>query len=244
MTGSKNLDGAVKALLVGGAEGFLGLESVVHFANSGRRVAASVRTKADEERVRSMLQKRGVDAVRTYVCDLGDERATGEMIARAEADLGPIDGLFNAAGGFRWGTTPTLAPADLDFLWTANFKTAFNLARHMIPRMAARKAGRVVFVSSRATLEPVGAGMGAYVATKAAINALVSALAAENRDAGLNINAVLPSTIDTPANRQSMPGANFAAWVSIEALLGVIELFFGKEGAPLNGALLPVSGRV
>lgn len=235
---------AVETLLVGGAEGHLGLEAVVLFTARGLRVAASVRTRADEDRVRAALQSRGAGEVPVYACDLSDERATGAMIARAEADLGPLGGLLNAAGGFRWALTPDLTAADLDFLMTANFRTAVNLAKHLVPRMVARGFGRLVFVSSRATLEPVAPGMGAYVASKAAVNALVSALAAENRATGLNVNAVLPTTIDTPANRQAMPEADVAAWVTVPALLGIVATLLGPEGAPLNGALIPVAGRL
>lgn len=235
---------SVKTLLIGGAEGFLGFEACAYFAGRGLKVVASVRTDADAARVGTQLREKEVHGVRTFVCDLADDAQTGVMIARAESEVGPVDGLLNAAGAFRWGQTPDLPSADLALLWSANALTSFNLAKHLVPRMQARKAGRLVFVSSRATLEPVGAGMGAYVASKAAVNALVSALAAENKPHGLCVNAVLPTTIDTPANRQAMAGADFGAWVTIPALLGVVAVLLGAEGAVLNGALVPVGGRL
>jgi NAD(P)-dependent dehydrogenase (short-subunit alcohol dehydrogenase family) len=235
---------AARTVLVAGAEGSLGFAATQHSARAGLKVAASCRTAADAERVRGQIADAGLTGVTVLTADLADERAVASLIADAERALGRVDALVNAAGGFRWAHTVDTAVADFDFLMSANLRSSFLLAKHVVPGMQARGFGRVVFVSSRATLAPGDPGMGLYTASKLALNALIASLAAEVRKTGVTVNAVLPSTIDTPANRKAMPQSDPADWVTTEALLQLVDVFLGSDGTVLNGALLPVAGRL
>lgn len=154
-----------------------------------------------------------------------------------------LDGWIHCAGGFRFSQVDQVTDEDLDFLLNLNFKSAFLLAREILPGMKQRNFGRIVFVGARATLQP-GAGMGLYAASKAALNMLTLSLAEEVRKSNITVNAVLPSIIDTPANRRDMPGADFSSWVSRESLAEILFSLTQGMGDSIHGALIPVAGRV
>lgn len=227
-----------ESVLVAGAEGFLGRAAVEYFAKKGLKVVASCRTAKDLANVRGFVDEAKLRDVLAVEADLGDEAAV-ERLARS---AGAVDGLFNAAGGFRYGALGECSMADWDFLYAANLKSSFLLAKHVSAGMRARGFGRLVFVSSKATLGPTPANMGPYNATKAALNCLVEALAAEMKGTGVTANAIMPSTIDTPANRQAMPDQNPKNWVTTTQLLAVVDQLLGPVGEPINGALIPVAG--
>jgi NAD(P)-dependent dehydrogenase (short-subunit alcohol dehydrogenase family) len=221
----------LSSVLVTGAEGALGGVVVERFAQAGVRVVAAHRGDPPAE----LKSRDGVEWLRL---DLADRPAVEAALAAR-----PLDGLVHCAGGFRYGALDQLAPADLDFLLDANLKSTVHLLRVLVPGMRKRGFGRVVLVSARATLA-APANMGMYAATKAAINSLVEAIAQETLDAGININAVLPSMIDTPANRRGMPQADFSKWVAPAALADIIFSLTQPWGDPIHGALIPVSGRL
>jgi NAD(P)-dependent dehydrogenase (short-subunit alcohol dehydrogenase family) len=227
-----------ESILIGGAEGFLGKAAVEYFSAKGRRVVASCRTAKDLADVKAFVDKAGLKNVAVLEADLGDEAAVTKLLK----DSGPIDGLFNAAGGFRFGSITECSLADFEFLYAANLKSSFLLAKHAAPGMKARRFGRMVFVSAKGTLSQTTANMGPYTATKAALNCLVEALAAEVKGSGVTVNAIMPTVIDTPANRQAMPDQNPVHWVTTAQLMAVVEQLMGEVGEPINGALIPVSG--
>ena len=127
-------------------------------------------------------------------------------------------------------------------MYALNVLTALNASRSAIPHLVASGAGRIVNVGAMGALQ-AGAGMGAYAASKAGVHRLTEALAAEWKGK-ITVNAVLPSTIDTAANRASMPDADFAKWVRPEELANVILFLASDAASAVTGALLPVSGRV
>ncbi len=227
-----------ETILVGGAEGFLGRAAVEYFASKGRKVVASCRTPKDLADVKGFLDKAGLKNVVALEADLGSEAAVEKLFK----DAGTVDGLFNAAGGFRFGSITECSVADFEFLYAANLKSSFLLAKHATPGMKARRFGRMVFVSAKGTLSQTTANMGPYTATKAGLNCLVEALAAEVKGTGVTVNAIMPTIIDTPANRQAMPDQNPKLWVTTAQLLAVVDQLMGTVGEPINGALIPVSG--
>jgi NAD(P)-dependent dehydrogenase (short-subunit alcohol dehydrogenase family) len=190
----------------------------------------------------------------TYHSKAGPARAGLEWV---QADLGKptsvrgiagkirsADAWIHCAGGFRWAKAEDVRDEDIDFLIDANLKSALLLARELVPAMKERGFGRIVLVSTRATLQPPGAGMGAYAATKAGLNQLVLSLAEEVRAQDINVNAVMPTVIDTPANRKDMPGADFSAWVTPAQLAEIVFGLTQEWGKPIHGALIPVAGRL
>lgn len=164
-------------------------------------------------------------------------------VSEIEAEVGPIDGLVNCAGGFRWAKADDISDEDIDFLMGANLKSALLLVREVLGGMKERDFGRIVLISSKSTLQP-GTGEGTYAATKSGLNALTKSVADEVRQSDVNINAVLPSVIDTPANREEMSDQDFSRWVQREQLAEIIFRLMQSFGDPINGALIPVTGRM
>mgnify|MGYP001544585854 FL=1 len=128
-------------------------------------------------------------------------------------------------------------------MFAANLKTAVVSIKAALPRLLESSAGRIINVGAGAAARPAGAGMGAYAASKAGVHKLTESLAAELKDRGITVNAVLPGTIDTPQNRAAMPNADFARWVRPEAIAAVIAFLASEQAAAVTGALVPVYGR-
>jgi NAD(P)-dependent dehydrogenase (short-subunit alcohol dehydrogenase family) len=174
--------------------------------------------------------------------DLTDPAQAGQAIAAVIGRFGRLDALLNIAGGFVWQTTDDAEPA-WDRMHALNVTTALNASRAALPHLKASVEGRIVNVGSAAALK-AGAGMGAYGAAKAGVHALTQALAEELKATSVTVNAVLPSIIDTPANRKDMPDADPAQWVAPADLAAVILFLASPQSRAMTGALVPVTGRV
>jgi NAD(P)-dependent dehydrogenase (short-subunit alcohol dehydrogenase family) len=174
--------------------------------------------------------------------DLTDAAQANGAVAAVIGRFGRLDALLNIAGGFVWQTTDDAEPA-WDRMHALNVTTALNASRAALPYLKASDEGRIVNVGSAAALKP-GAGMGAYGAAKAGVHALTQALAEELKATSVTVNAVLPSIIDTPANRKDMPDADPAQWVAPADLAAVILFLASPESRAMTGALVPVTGRV
>lgn len=221
-------------VLVTGAEGALGSGVVDRFLASGATVIATYLAAPSAH----WRPSDRLIPVRMDVGDPGSVRAGFKSLADR-----PVDRWIHCAGGFRFASVENVTDEDLDFLLNVNVRSAFLLARELLPGMRRRNFGRIVFVGARVTLQP-GAGMGPYAASKAALNMLTLALADEVRASNITVNAVLPSIIDTPANRRDMPGADFSTWVRLESLAEILHSLTEPLGDPIHGALIPVAGRL
>ena len=220
-----------KNVLITGAQGALGSWVVEKFLNEGWSVTGTYFPSFQET-------CQVCSEVEWLKVDLADPQSV-----RGAFSAHSFDALVHCAGGFRYAASDQISDADLDFLINTNLKSAFYLVREILPGMKQRNYGRIVFVSARATLQPA-AGLSAYAASKAGLNMLTASLAEEVKSFDININAVLPSIIDTPANRRDMPHSDFSKWVSPEELAEVILTLTSPKGRPIHGALVPVSGRV
>jgi len=180
------------------------------------------------------------DGAATVHADLMDTAATGEVVAGVE----DLTAVVNLIGGFGMG--PKVEDAELeDFqrMWQLNLVPAFNLAKAAMPVLARREdGGAFVCVSARAALQPF-AGAAGYITAKAAVLAFVRALDAEYRDASVRANAILPSVIDTPANREAMPDSDWSKWVAPEQIGRVIAFLVSADSEVTSGAAVPVYGR-
>lgn len=174
--------------------------------------------------------------------DLTDPAQADKAVAKVVDRFGRLDALLNIAGGFVWQTTDDAEPAWAR-MHALNVTTALNACRAALPHLKASTEGRIVNVGSAAALKPA-AGMGAYGAAKAGVHALTQSLAEELKSTSVTVNAVLPSIIDTPANRKDMPDADPAAWVAPKDLAAVILFLASPESRAMTGALVPVTGRV
>ena len=220
-----------RTVLVTGARGVLGSAVAAHFREADCRVIGVARSMPKD----ALSKDGGIEWI-------GAELSQADEVRGAIAVLGqPADILVHCAGGFRFAMTDDISDDDVDFLIAANLQSALQMVRAVLPGMKASGYGRIVLVSSLGTLHPT-AGMSVYLATKAGLNAFVKAVADEVKDIDVTINAVLPSIIDTPANRKDMPDADPSKWVSPGDLATIISGLIANSA--INGALLPVAGRL
>ena len=228
-----NLKG--KCVVITGAFGTLGSAVVRAAQAAGASVASIDRATAPAGGAAGALLIGGVD-----LADASAAKATLDHIAQT---LGGLDALVNIAGAFRW---ETLAAGNLDtwdLLYRVNLRTAAAASQAAIPHLIARGGGRIVNVGANGAVK-AAAGMGAYAASKSGVARLTEALAEELKDHRITVNAVLPSTIDTPPNRADMPKADFDRWVKPEQLADVIVFLLSDRASAITGTLLPVVGRV
>lgn len=220
-----------KKVLITGAQGALGSRVVDRFLESGFQVTGTI----IPNKIESAVDRPNLEWLPV---DLADTQSVKKQISGRAFDI-----LIHCAGGFRYLPIEQVNDEDLDFLMNTNLRSAFLLAREVIPSMKRENFGRIVLISARATLQ-AGAGMAPYAASKAGLNVLTSALAEETKSFDINVNAILPTIIDTPANRKDMPHAHYADWVSPEQLAEIIFWLTSPFGKPIHGALIPVSGRL
>jgi 3-oxoacyl-[acyl-carrier protein] reductase len=223
-----------KVIVVTGASGALGKVVAEIALARGARVAGVDHTASQTAATDNRIELGGVD--------LSDAAAAKKAIDAAAAHFGRLDALVNIAGGFAFEMVADGNPNTWQHMYALNVLTALNASRSAVPHLVTSGAGRIVNVGAMGALQ-AGSGMGAYAASKAGVHRLTEALAAEWKGR-ITVNAVLPSTIDTPANRASMPGADFAKWVTPQELAEVILFLVSDAASAVTGALLPVSGRV
>jgi NAD(P)-dependent dehydrogenase (short-subunit alcohol dehydrogenase family) len=223
-----------KIVVVTGASGALGKVVAASALAKGARVAAIDHAASAMKATTERIEFGGVD--------LTDSAQAKKAIDAAASHFGKLDALINIAGGFAFETTVEGDPKTWQRMYALNVLTALNASRSAIPHLTASGAGRIVNVGAMGALQ-AGAGMGAYAASKAGVHRLTEALAAEWKGK-ITVNAVLPSTIDTAANRASMPDADFAKWVRPEELAEAILFLASDAASAVTGALLPVNGRV
>lgn len=175
--------------------------------------------------------------------DLTDAGAVEGMAYEVVQQFGQIDVLVNIAGGFRMGSpVHEMSLETWEFMMGLNARSVLHTARAIVPHMLQREQGKVVSIAARAGLKGK-ARMGAYVASKSAVIRLTESMSAELKDKGINVNCVLPGTIDTPANREAMPNANHDRWVPPEAIADVITFLASDAARAIHGAAIPVYGR-
>ena len=189
-----------------------------------------------------LAERLGPNALLLGDVDLVDEAAAVSAMASVVSRFGRIDVLFNIAGGFRWTKIADSHASDLEYLFRMNVQTTANAARAALPALKKSPGGRIVNVGALSA-EKAGPGMGPYAASKAGVHRLTEALAEELRDAGITVNAVLPSTIDTAQNRTDMPNADFSRWVAPADLAEVMLFLASEEAKAVTGALIAVRGR-
>lgn len=175
--------------------------------------------------------------------DLADETAAHAAMAEAGRCLGGLNALVNVAGGFRWEKLDGGSLESWDALYSMNLRSAVVACRSALPLLRAAAPAAIVNVGALGAVK-AGAGMGAYAASKSGVARLTEALAEELKDDGVRVNAVLPSILDTPANRADMPDADASRWVAPAQLAAVIAFLLSADAAAVTGACLPVAGRV
>lgn len=227
-----------RTALVTGGTGGLGGAVVGRLLDDGWRVVVPWVA----ERELAHVQER--DGLVLVQADLFDADAVAAVTARAtEEGDAPLRGVANLVGGFAMGAKVAEAPYDeFDAQLRLNLRPTYLVTQAALPHLVQAGGGGIVCVGSRAAVQPF-AGAAGYVTAKAAVIAFAQAVAVEYRDEGVRCNAILPSVIDTPANRASMPRADHGKWVAPAQIAAVVAHLLSDDGAVTSGAAIPVYGR-
>ncbi|HQR20309.1 MAG TPA: SDR family NAD(P)-dependent oxidoreductase [Burkholderiaceae bacterium] len=226
-------------VLITGAAGHLGHAVAAHFSASGVPLALLDR-QADA--LESLARDLPGSSVLPLSTDLLDPAAVAAAVSRAVDLYGGIAAAINLAGGFAMGDPVHATPAAVwQRMLDLNVNTMLHSCAAVVPVMQRAGRGAIVNVGAASALRGA-ANMGAYIASKSALMRLTESMAAELREHGINVNAVLPSVIDTPANRASMPDADPRRWVAPQDLAAVIGFLASEAARAIHGALIPVTG--
>lgn len=231
-----------KIVLVTGGTGGLGREVTMAFLEAGATVIVTFRRAEEFTAVVAAAQRIGAPPDGVSV-DVTDARAVEKCVAEIVAKHGRFDILVNTVGGYAGGTNLwEVDPRTYDQMLGLNLKAGFVLARAAVPVMIRQNRGWIVNIASKAALDH-GAGGAMYAASKAGALAMFDSLAAEVKPYNINVNSVLPSIIDTPANRKAMPGADYSKWPKPEEIARVILFLCSEEARVIHGAAIPVYGK-
>jgi NAD(P)-dependent dehydrogenase (short-subunit alcohol dehydrogenase family) len=219
-------------VLVAGGTGYLGTAVVRELLAAGYAITATWVVEREAERL-------SAEPVELVHADLFDPEQVGKAVDAAE----DLEAVVNLVGGYAEGPlVHETDPDQFDGLMRLNVKPCFLLARAAMPRLMERGGGAFVGVSARPALRPFPGAAG-YIASKAAVLALIKALDAEYKHHRIRCNAILPSVIDTPANRSAQPDADYSKWVQPEEIAKVVRFLVSEESGPMSGAAVPVYGR-
>lgn len=233
---------AGKVVVITGAVGNLGSATARLLQSAG---AKTILVDRSRERVNTTYADLvgSPDHLLAGNIDLSNASSLASLVAESLACFGRIDALVNTVGAFRGGQPVHESElADWDFLFNVNLRTTLLCCRAFIPAMLARKSGKIVNVASRDGLAGE-AGYAAYCVSKSAVLRLTESLAEELKACHLNVNSILPGTIDTPQNRHSAPTADFTKWVEPSAIAEVICFLLSDAARAINGAAIPIYGR-
>lgn len=232
-----------KIVLVAGGTGGLGREVTSAFLEAGATLTVTFRRAEEFAAVVDAAKRIGAVPLEGVPVDVTDAQAVEKCVAEIVAKHGRLDILVNTVGGYAGGTNLWEADSRVyDQMLALNLKAGFVLARGVVPQMIRQKRGWIVNIASKAAFDHA-AGGAMYAASKAGALAMFDSLAAEVKPHNINVNSVLPSIIDTPANREAMPGADFSKWPKPEELARVILFLCSEETRVIHGAAIPVYGK-
>ena len=225
-----------KTILVTGGTGGLGRAVTLAFLEEDANVIVTYRKQEEFDALKK------APALEGHVTDVTDEGSVRELVEDIVARHGQIDALVNTVGGYAGGIKFWEADAKVfDQMLALNLRSGYTLCRAIVPAMLRQKRGSIVNIAAKAALDPPG-GAAAYAASKAAAVAMVDSLAVDLRGTGVRANSILPSVIDTEANRRAMPRADFAKWPRPEQIARVILFLCSDDARVIHGAAIPVYG--
>jgi NAD(P)-dependent dehydrogenase (short-subunit alcohol dehydrogenase family) len=228
-------------VLVAGGTGGLGRAVSLAFLEEGAKVVVTYRQQKEFDALKSEAGANG-SAIEGHGVDVTDETAVRQLLAKVLAEHGRLDALVNAVGAYAGGVNLwDLETKVFDQMLALNLRSGYTLVRAAIPAMLRQKHGAIVNVASKASFDH-GAGAGAYAASKAAAVALMDSLAAEVKGTGVRVNSILPSIIDTEANRKAIAGADFGKWPKPNDIARVILFLCSDDARVIHGAAVPVYG--
>ena len=235
------MDFTGSVVAIPGGTGGLGRVVTLSFLRAGATVVTTCVVPSEQGR---LAREAGALRLSCLQVDVTDEDAVKRFAEEIVARHGRVDVLVNSVGGFAGGKPVwETDQATWDRMLNLNLKSVYLCAKAVVPQMIKQNRGRIVHVASRSSLKG-DAGLSAYAASKAAELVLTQSLAEELKPYRINVNAILPSIIDTEANRQAMPNADHSQWPTPEAIAKVILFLCSPDAEVIHGAAIPVYGRV
>jgi NAD(P)-dependent dehydrogenase (short-subunit alcohol dehydrogenase family) len=227
-----------KVVLITGGTGALGRAVAQAFGTSNATTVVTYIIEEEREDVKSKIKT----IAELVKADITKEDQAKKLVSHVIKTYDRIDVLVNVVGGYLGGkTVAELDETEWDKMMSMNLKSAFLISKHVIPLMVAAKHGKIVHISSRTGLKSDGYDS-AYSASKSGLIRLVESISEEVKEHNINVNCILPSTIDTEANRNAMPNSDFSKWVKTEDLANVVLFLCSEEAKLINGAAIPAYG--
>ena len=237
-----NVSFAGKVVLVAGGTGGLGRAVSLAFLAEGARTVVTYRSDVEY----AGLQKAAGDSgslLEGHRVDVTDEAAVGQLVSQVSGRRGQLDAMVNTVGGYAGGIKLwELETKTFELMLALNLRAGYALSRAAVAPMLKQGFGAIVNVAAKAAVDH-GGGAAAYAASKAAAVAMMDSLAADVKGTGVRVNSILPSIIDTEANRKAMPGADFATWPRPEDIARVIVFLASDNARVIHGASIPVYGQ-
>lgn len=230
-----------KVAIVTGGTGALGRVIVSEFLKEGAKVICTYIVDEELRDVLPLLSQFRDQIVFTKT-NVIKQKQVERTVQKTLKRFGRIDILVNTVGGFAYAPVVETDEKTWDHMMNINLKSTFLCSKAVLPHMIKQNYGKIINISSRPALKGA-AGVGAYGASKAGVLNLTEAIAEEVREYDINVNAILPSVIDTPANRKAMPEADFSKWVKPEEIARVVVFLASDESKPISGAGIPVFGK-
>lgn len=225
----------MKTVIITGASGNLGTAVTKTFLDEGYKVIATVSSE------RSLKEMKAHPQLESFIVNLESEKETAEFVEKILSSHKSIDAALMLVGGFAMGKLEDTSGEDLKKQFSLNFETAFYLARPLFSQMMKQESGRLVFIGSRPAIKPSdGKNMVAYGLSKSLLFTLADYINAAAKGKNISASVIVPSTIDTPVNRKSMPNANPENWVSPETLAGILEFVVSDKAGALRENVIKV----
>jgi NAD(P)-dependent dehydrogenase (short-subunit alcohol dehydrogenase family) len=230
-----------KVALVAGGTGGLGRAVTVAFLDEGAKVVVTYRRQKEWDDLKGVVGANASSLAGPRV-DVVDEAGVDQFVQSIVAEYGHLDVVVNTVGAYAggiklWETDPKV----FDRMLSLNLRSGYTILRAIVPTMLKQKHGAIINVAAKAAFDHAG-GVAAYAASKAAAVAMIDSLAADLKGTGVRVNSVLPSIIDTEANRKAMPTADFAQWPKPEEIARVILFLCSDDAHLIHGAAVPVYG--
>jgi NAD(P)-dependent dehydrogenase (short-subunit alcohol dehydrogenase family) len=227
-----------RIVLVTGGTGALGRAITKTFISSGATVISSYVVDSEVGQLEAQIKS----VIHLIKADIAREEEVMKLVSSILDKYGQINILVNVVGGYIGGKSVTdLNEKEWDMMMNMNLKSAFLISKNVIPHMISSKNGKIVHVSSRSGLKSVGYDS-AYAASKSGLIRLVESLSEELKELNINVNCIMPSTIDTEANRIAMPNADHSIWVKPQDLANIVSFLCSEDGKAITGAAIPTYG--
>ncbi|HEX3035959.1 MAG TPA: SDR family NAD(P)-dependent oxidoreductase [Thermodesulfobacteriota bacterium] len=230
-----------KVTIITGGTGGLGKAVVLGFLEEGAKVACTYVVDKELRDCQPLIKKHKANFL-PVKADVTNEKQVARVIQKTLDGFGKIDVLVNIVGAFTYAKVVDTSEKEWDRMMNTNLKSAFLCSKAVLPHMIRQNYGKIISISSRPALKG-SAGVGAYAASKAGVLNLTETVADEVKDYDIKVNAILPSTIDTPGTRKAMPEADFSKWVKPEEISKVIVFLASDSSQPISGAGIPVYGK-